>query len=166
MKQILRFSIAAIIMIAFSLSAIAQGSATTTGNAAARILAPITLTAVNTLHFGTMFNNAGGTVTVPPTGARTSVGVNLSALAPTFSAGSFTVGGTAGSTYTITLPANGTVTIAEGGGTTMAVNGFNHDAGATPTVPQTFNVGAILTVAAGQVSGTYTGTYSVTVAYN
>ncbi|MCU0455228.1 MAG: DUF4402 domain-containing protein [Bacteroidales bacterium] len=165
MKRIVKILFVAVAMIAYSVSANAQGSATTSGNAAARIIAPITLTAVNTLHFGTMFNNVGGTVTVPPTGARTSVGVNLSALAPTYSAGSFTVGGEAGFSYAITLPADGTVTISNGA-VTMAINGFNHDAGATPAVPQTFNVGAVLTVAAGQASGLYTGTYSVTVAYN
>jgi len=165
MKQIVKIFFAAIVMIAFSVTANAQGSATASGNAAARIIAPITLTAVNTLHFGTMFNNAGGTVTVTTAGARSATGVNLSALAPVHSAGSFDVGGEAGFTYSITLPSDGTVTIASGGNT-MAINGFNHDAGATPTVPQTFNVGAVLTVAAGQPSGLYTGTYSVTVAYN
>lgn len=165
MKQIVKTLFAAVVMIAFSVTANAQGSATASGNAAARIIAPITLTAVNTLHFGTMFNNVGGTVTVTPAGGRSAVGVNLSALAPLHTAGSFDVGGEAGLTYTITLPADGTVTIASGANT-MAINGFNYNAAATLTVPETFTVGAVLTVAAGQPSGTYTGTYSVTVAYN
>lgn len=164
MKHLIKFMIVAVIMIAYSASANAQGSATTSGNAAARIVAPITLTAVNTLDFGTIYNNAAGTVTMTPGSVRSAAGANLSPIA-VGQAGSFTVGGEATLTYSITLPADGTVTIANGVNT-MAIDGFNHNAGGTPTVPQTFNVGAVLTVAAGQVPGNYTGTYSVTVAYN
>ena len=54
----------------------------------------------------------------------------------------------------------------------MAVDGFNSNA--TGTIPgvapgtgtETFSVGATLTVGVGQASGTYTGTYPVTVQYN
>ena len=52
----------------------------------------------------------------------------------------------------------------------MTVDTFNHDAGATPSLPpggsETFNVGATLNVGATQASGTYSGTFAVTVNYN
>ncbi len=50
----------------------------------------------------------------------------------------------------------------------MTVNNFTHDAGGAPALTagaDTFNVGADLTVALGQVAGAYTGTFTVTVNY-
>ncbi len=103
MKQILRFLFVAIAMIAISVSASAQGSATANGNAAARIIAPITLTAGTTLHFGTAYNT-GGTVIVSTAGVRSGT-CAVSASAPLHSAGTFTVTGEPTLTYTTTLPA-------------------------------------------------------------
>ncbi len=51
----------------------------------------------------------------------------------------------------------------------MAVDAFNHDAGATPTLiggSDTFNVGATLLVGGSQAAGTYSGLFTVTVNYN
>ena len=169
MKQIFRFLFAATTMVAISISIEAQTSATANGTAGAVIIAPITLTAGTNLHFGVAYNT-GGTVIISTAGVRTGT-CAVSAALPAHAAGTFTVTGERAQTYTTTVPADGTVTISNGA-VTMAVNGFNHNA--TGTIPgvapgtgsETFSVGATLTVGVGQASGTYTGTYPVTVQYN
>ncbi len=105
-----------------------------------------------------------GTVTVTPAGARSSVDVDLFGGFP--SAATFNVTGASGANYSITLPSSATLT---SGGNTMTVDTYTDDAGATPTLvggSDTFNVGATLHVGATQVSGTYSGTFAVTVNYN
>lgn len=169
MKKILKFFIAAIVMTGFTLTAFSQTSATANGTAAAVIIAPITLTAGTNLHFGVAYNT-GGTVIISVAGVRSGT-CAVSAALPAHSAGTFTVTGERALTYTTTVPANGAITISNGA-VTMAVNDFVHNA--TGTIPgvapgtgsETFSVGATLTVGAGQASGTYTGTYPVTVQYN
>ena len=82
------------------------------------------------------------------------------------SGASFDVTGDGNANYSITLPSSTTLS---SGGNTMIVDTFNHDAGASPTLvggSDTFNVGATLHVGATQASGTYSGTFSVTVNYN
>lgn len=163
MKQTLRLFTVAIIMVAFTLSVNAQGSATTAGNAAARIIAPITLTAGNTLNFGTAYNT-GGTVIIGTDGSRTGT-CAVSAAAPLHSAGTFTVAGSAALTYTTTVP--GAPVVITNGTDNMNITAFGHNATGTIVAGgETFSVGATLTVPAGTSSGSYTGTYNVTVAYN
>lgn len=165
MKKATKIIAAVIVMFGFTLSAFSQGSATANGNAAARIIAPITLTAGTTLHFGTAYNS-GGTVIVSTAGVRSGT-CAVSASAPLHSAGTFTITGEPTLTYTTTLPA-GTINITNVALNTMTVGTFNSNA--SGTIPgggtETFSVGATLTVAVGQASGTYTGTYPVTVQYN
>ncbi|HOO98242.1 MAG TPA: DUF4402 domain-containing protein [Bacteroidales bacterium] len=165
MKKIFMYLCAASLFVAFSMNLNAQSSATATGNAAARVIAPITLTAGTTLHFGTVYNT-GGTVIISTAGGRSGT-CAVSAAAPAHSAGTFTITGEPTLTYTTTLPVDGTVTITDGTNT-MDVDGFNSNA--SGTIPaggsETFSVGATLTVGVSQVTGAYTGTYNVTVQYN
>ena len=129
------------------------------------LLAPISISASGNMDFGTMVTTGtAGTVTVTPAGARSSVDVDLLGGVP--SAASFDVTGEGANTYSITLPSSATLT---SGANTMTVDTFTDDAGATPTLAggsDTFNVGATLNVGAAQASGTYSGTFSVTVNYN
>jgi len=164
MKQIFKIFAVAVVMIAFTLNLNAQASATVNNaNAAARIIAPITLTAGNTLHFGTAYNT-GGTVIISTAGVRSGT-CAVSAAAPAHSAGTFTVAGETGLTYTTTVPV-AAVTITNGTDN-MNITAFNHNATGTIVAGgETFSVGATLTVPAAVSSGAYTGTYSVTVAYN
>lgn len=151
----------------------AQAQATATSTADAVIATPITITNTAGLDFGTILANAtlADTVTLSAAAAptRTANGGNVTLMASTFSAAAFSINGTANQTFAITLPADGTVTLA-GPGPDMAVNGFTHDAGATPTLPaappMTLHVGATLSVGANQTAGAYTGSFDVTVAYN
>jgi hypothetical protein len=82
----------------------------------------------------------------------------------------FTVTGTAAYTYAITLPTTVTLTRASGS-ETMDATAFTSNPSGTGTLSgggtQNFNVGATLTVAAGQAAGVYTsGNFDVTVNYN
>jgi uncharacterized protein DUF4402 len=82
-------------------------------------------------------------------------------------AAAFTVSGQGSATYAITLPASATVT---SGANTMTVNGFTSNPAGTGTLSgagsQNLLVGATLNVGASQATGTYSGTFDVTVTYN
>jgi hypothetical protein len=141
-------------------------AASDTGTANATIVQAIGITAANTLEFGDILNGAANTVTVSPASVRSATdGTQL--IGGTWQAASFNITGDGNRAYTITLPANGVVTLA-GPGPDMAVNNFTHDAGGAPALTagaDSFNVGADLSVANGQIAGPYTGTFTVTVNY-
>ncbi len=137
-----------------------------TKTAKVTIFAPISISSSGDMDFGTMLTTGtAGTVTVTPAGARSSVDVDLFAGTP--AAASFDVTGRVGQAYSITFPSNATLT---SGANTMTMDTFTHDAGGSPQLSgsgsDTFNVGATLNVGATQASGTYSGTFSVTVNYN
>lgn len=170
MKKMFKLFGLAVVMFAFTATAFGQTSAT--ANAGARIIAPLSIAVVNDMHFGTiMRGTSASTVLLTPAGVRSIATGNatLSALAPASSAASFTVTGEPLLTYAITLPADGTVTIT-GPVPAMAINGFTSSPATTGALSaggtQTLTVGGTLSVAAGQTSGTYTGTFSVSVNYN
>ncbi len=135
-------------------------------NVTITLLAPISISVGANMDFGTMVPTGipGGTVTVTPAGAISSVNVDLFGGFP--AAAAFDVTGASGQAYFITLPSSATLT---SGGDTMNVDTFNHDAGASPSLvggSDTFNVGATLHVGPTQAAGTYSGTFTVTVNYN
>jgi hypothetical protein len=172
MKQISKFFALAIVMVAFSASALSQVSATAT--ASATIITPIAIANAGDMNFGNIaVSTAPGTVVLPATLAPTRTvtgGCTLPATTGTVSAAAFTVTGQTGFTYSITLPASASLT---GPGTPMTANAFV----STPTVlagglltagTQTLYVGATLNVAAAQTAGVYTtaAAFTVTVNYN
>lgn len=170
MKNLLVLSVvmAAFVMLpskmwAQSASASATGSAT--------ILTPITLTKKTNLNFGSMTSSASsGTCVLSTDGTRSATGgVTLLATAPVAANASFSVGGAAGATYTITLPETIAVTA---GTNSMTIDTWTAKAasGTTATIADsgtdTFTLGGTLNVDANQAAGTYTGNFSVSVAYN
>jgi len=169
MKQIIKILAIAVVTLSFAGTVQAQ-TATATSNAAAVIIAPLSITNTASLHFGTIMRSAAlGTVSVATDGTRSSTGgVTLSALAPLHSVATFDLEGESGNDVIITLPASTTIT---NGTQTMLVDNFVSDPddtnpvtlGGTPTV---LSVGATLNVAANQASGTYTGTFDVSINYN
>lgn len=170
MKTFLKFPklIVLIFLLVLNINSFAQS---TSANATANIVSPISITAVNNLIFGDIAVSASlaGTVVMSTSGTRTKTGgVLLPVTGTAFNAASFTVSGVADATYAITLPAS--TTISAGGPNSMTVNTFTSNPSSTGTLSaggtQTLSVGATLNVAAGQAQGTYTGTFSVTVAYN
>lgn len=140
-------------------------------SAAAKIITPITLAKSGTLDFGSIATTTAGGIVTRNLAGRTSTGTND--LVPQFpgSVPTMTVEGQADYTYTITLPANGIVTLS-GPGTAMPVNDFIAENGGVVTGgtltsgEDEFTIGAKLTVGANQTAGNYTGSFAVTVAYN
>lgn len=174
MKNFTKFLTFSIVVLAFSSSTFAQVSATAT--AAATIVSPIAISKTVDMNFGNVAASAvAGTVVLSPAGARsTTGGVTLPATVGTVAAASFTVTGTAGYTYSITLPA-GNTTIASGGNN-MLVNTWTSNPTPTGTLvagTSTLTVGATLNVGANQAAGAYSsdnvggsGPFTVTVNYN
>lgn len=153
--------------------ATAAQAATASANATATIVQAIAISKTADLKFGQIVaSSSAGTVTIAPAGTRTfgggatnggTSGTSTTAL----SAASFNVTGYSTTAFTITLPADNTITMSNGS-TTMAVNSFT----SSPSSPSalvggaaTVNVGATLTVAANQAQGDYTTTFNVTVDY-
>lgn len=129
----------------------------------AEIIEAITLTEVTGLNFGKVDNTAG-TVIISTAGVVTGTKTQISG--GTTSAAELTVTGEPNEAYTITVPT--TTTLSDGGSATMDVTGIDHNATQVLDASgnETVNLGGTLTVGATQTTGSYTGTISVTVAYN
>jgi hypothetical protein len=131
------------------------------------------LTNTAALSFGSFTAGTGGTITVNAAGARAKTGsvilVNQGGAA---AAAQFTVSGTPGASFTITLPVDGTVFLSNGGSGSMALNGFTSNPPTTASAgllsgggTATISIGATLTVSNAQTPGSYSGNFSVTVNY-
>jgi hypothetical protein len=144
-------------------AALALFAAVAFGVPAARA-APVTVTENVQLNFATVIvPSTGGTVQISSAGAVTGPAGFLFKGTP--AAGQFTASGNKNAFVTITFSSSSTLT---GPGTAMTINTFSHDAGASPRLNSSgtlvFKVGARLVVNAAQKGGTYTGTFTVTVA--
>jgi hypothetical protein len=141
-------------------------------SASAYITTALTITKAWDLRFGYIVaSGTPGTVTINPSSSRsysggaTPVGGSIGA----HGAASFDVNGSPLLAYTINIQGSTTI---DHGGDHMTVNTFK----STPTVAaggtlddtgyQSIVVGAMLHVLANQNPGTYTGTFTITVAYN
>jgi len=132
-----------------------------------------TLVANQELAFGSFAAGASaGTVTMSAAGGRSAGGGVFLISSGGGAAASFTVTGTPGATYSITLPGDGVVSMALAGnpGTAMAVNNFVSNpvatSGSTGLLTggtQILTVGATLSVGSNQASGSYSGSFNVTV---
>lgn len=134
-------------------AAYAESTANTTGTATTRVVAAIGITTPGgeSIDFGDAARGGSATVIAPAAAASQT----------------FNVTGEAAKVFTITVPA-GTVNIANGANT-IAVGSFTSSA-PTGTLSgggtASFTVGATLpALPVGQAVGTYTGSYTVTVAY-
>ena len=130
------------------------------------------LTSSSGLSFGAfaaVSGYAGGTIVVAPNGSRTAPSGGVMLIGSTgISVASFTVTGTPGAVYSISLPANSTVCLSDGNGHAMAVNGCTSAPSATGTLfsgSQVLGVGATLALGANPVPGNYSGGFNVTVNY-
>jgi len=165
-------------LLAALLASAGAHAASDTATATAIVLTPMTITKNTDLSFGNVVQG-NGTVTLATDGTRALSGNT----APLVTGGSpaaakFTVGGTAGQIYGITVTPPATLT---GPGTAMNFTAFWEavDAatatGATSGTPATFTpagatsyifMGGTLAVNAAQTAGTYTGSITVSVDYN
>lgn len=159
----------AVSLVAFSTSSFAQNTATNSdATASTNIVAPIAITNSASINFGNVVASAaGGTVVLGTNGSVTPTGVTtLSGITPT--AAEFTVTGDQNFTYSVTLPGNTDVTLAQQGATSMALTNFTSNAtGSFTSGSETFKVGGTLHVGANQASGLYVSSgFDVTVTYN
>lgn len=158
-----------------STAAFAAGtSASDNATAKVKIRKAITLTNTAGLDFGgiVVSGNAAdsGTVTVSAAGALSTSGASVNGTFNSSAAAAFTVGGSKNATYTITLP-SGAVSLTGSAGGTLSVGSFTSaTSSGTATLngsgTDTLTVGATLTVPGDATEGDYTGSFSVTVAYN
>ncbi|HLO68807.1 MAG TPA: DUF4402 domain-containing protein [Holophaga sp.] len=144
-------------------------SPTATAQASVILYKAITLSKTTDMNFGVVAaGTTSGTVTLSAAGARTNAGGATPLSGGTVAAAAFAADGQANQTYAITLPAS-SVTLTSGSDT-MTLTGFTSSIGATGTLSsggtQSFSVGSTLNVGANQAAGTYTGNFSVMVAYN
>lgn len=147
----------------YSASALAADA---TGNATAVVLAPLAITAGAAMDFGDVAAVTGATSTVVLTSAGATSSGDGATTGGTPAAGAFSVTGDDTLTYDITLPTSTTLT--GGSGPDITVNTFTDSAGGSSTTSggtDSFTVGATLNLADGQGSGTYAGTYTVTIDY-
>ena len=148
--------------------ALAQASATTTASSTTTILSPISLTKVLDLQFGKVVRPSAATpqtVIVSSAGARSLGGTGDAVLmGTTASQAQFTVGGEGGAAITVTVPATfamGPLTVTTSGTYPTAIGGA---AGSPGTA--TVNVGGAFPITNTTATGSFTGTLSVTAAYN
>jgi hypothetical protein len=147
-------------------SAQAAGSASATASAFAKVITPIAITKTADLNFGTIISGPAGTVTVSPAGVETASGATVLNPNPNVSAALFSVTGEPSTAYSISLPSSISIT---NGAQSMTVSSFtsNPTPGGVLSAggSQALQVGATLAVATNQAIGSYSGTFSVTVAY-
>lgn len=146
-----------------------QNSATTSANASATIVPAIAISKTADLNFGDVVaGSTAGTVVLSTAGARSVTGGTTLGNTAGAAAASFSVTGDPSATYAITLPSSA-VTLTSGANT-MTAGTFTSNPSGTGTLSaggsQTVAVGGTLSVGATQATGTYTGTFNVTVAYN
>ena len=176
MKQITKFFISAAVMLAFPVATYAQTNIAQ-ATATATIVTPITIVRSTNMSFGNVIQTVvtnPSTVTIDPVTGLASYSNATASLTPAataaITAATYTVTGTPGAAYAITLP--GTVTLTGPSGATMTATNFSSDltspgALGSPVGTQALSVGARLNIAASQAAGTYiSGNFDVTVNYN
>ena len=156
----------------------APESASDTANASALIIQPITVTKDRDMEFGTLVKPRTGSakVTVADDGTRTlGTGIASPASSATPKSAMFTIKGEGAQAMTVAVPAsfelvNGasklTVTTSNDGsiastGTTKSLSGTLGSEGS-----YTVQVGGAFDLASTTATGTYTGSFTVTAAYN
>jgi len=175
-------SVTAILAIGFfTTNAVAQKTdASASSVVSARLIKPLSIRKTGVLNFGTInvFDSTGGFVTITPAAVRSFTGgtangrVGDAATTPAYA-----VAGTKNSTYTLTLPGDGEVSVYDADNNSfMQVDGFNakfayplataNDSKLSTTGTDDFTVGATLVVARDQSTGIYTGSFDVSVDYN
>lgn len=148
----------------------AQNQASVTANATATIVKSISIEKIADLRFGKIIAaSTAGQVAIQTDGTRTiaSGDVVLFNQESDHRAASFKTIGSPNATYDLSFPASVSLT-GPTGSSPMTIEGFVHSATGTLSAAgeETFNVGATLNVGANQAAGEYTGTFSVTAAYN
>lgn len=126
------------------------------------VAASISISKTQALSFG-KFVAGNGSITISPAGARSATGGVITLSSDPGQAAQFMVTGDAFATYLVTLPADGTVTM-DNGGNRLSVNAFTSSPAFAGVLSgggtQLLSVGARLDVIAGKSTGAYSGSIS------
>lgn len=156
-------------LVAISLGATSAQAATNsaTANANATIISALTITKNTNLNFGTAVSGAtAGTVVVAPTAAGTQLCTTVICTGGGNTSAQFSLSGAATYTAVMTIPATATLTSGANSMTATLSNSLvANKMVLTGTAADVFYVGGSLAVGATQATGSYTGTFTVTVAY-
>ncbi len=172
MNLALKIAVGAAALSALAAPALAQNSALSTTTSSATVIQPITIANNTLLAFGTVIKPTDTTTTVtidPTSGARTFTGGNATAGGSAASGrATYTVGGEGGQTFSISAPSfnltSGSNTLVVTTTTTAATGTLTGAIGSTGSA--TFGVGGSFPVTTTTTSAAYTGNLAVTVAYN
>lgn len=177
MKKLLLIFAVILFTAGFASKVSAQNQVSAVNNAGGEIIAPLTIVKDINLEFGKLAVQAStsGTIVLTPAAATspTATGGVTLMTGTTRTAAKYNVGGAASYGYAITVPAT-SVTITSGLNT-MTITDFTFGSAIGHTLSggtlsaggiDDFYVGGTLNVAAAQVVGVYTGTFTVSVNYN
>jgi hypothetical protein len=137
--------------------------------AQAALMRPLTLVKLRDMDFGALGVLSAGSATINPVTEALTVTGGVVRLGGTPRAARF-AGSTSSSAVVIIRIPNGAVALTRVGGTeTLRADNFKLDGQSKRTMAQAgvfeFNVGASVFPVAGQVEGTYSGTFEVTIQY-
>lgn len=134
--------------------------------------APVSaLSLLNTrdIAFGSFAAGTGGTVVISPAGSRSASGGVVLFSAGDGTAAQFTISGDPEFIYSISLPSDGTVSLSDGNGHSMDINGFTSQPALSGHLSaggsQVLAIGATLHVGSNQPAGNYAGDFPITVNY-
>ncbi len=160
-------------LVAIGAPAFAQASASQSTSGTTKVLQAISIAKNSDLAFGTVVRptTSSNTITINnTTGARTLTGAGDAVLVTSTSGrATYTVTGEGAQTFSISVPASfnmtsGANTITVTPSASAATGTLSGTIGSSGTA--TFGVGGSFTIANTQATGSYTGTFSATVAYN
>jgi len=162
---------AALVIVSFaSVSVSAQNPNVATGGAAATILEVLEITPGQALDFGTIAPRTEASIVNMTVGGVRTLDIGDAQLVPSAPGqnGTFSISGEANAGFSIAIP-TGSINL-NSGTSSMTVDNFVSSLGTSSTLDgagdASLSIGAKLNVAADQASGSYVGTYVVTVAYN
>lgn len=157
-------------VLAVAAPAAAQPAAAPTAPAAqAALMRPLTLTKIRDMDFGALGVLANGSATIDPVTEVLTVTGGVVRLAGTARAARFAGSTSSSAVVNIKIPTRAVLLTRAGGTETLRADNFTLDGQSKRTMARAgvfeFNVGASVYPTAGQVEGTYTGTFDVTVQY-
>lgn len=150
-------------------AAAAAAPVTRSATVEAAILSPLSVIKRADLDFGTLVVTGAGTAVMDPNSSSMTTTGAIVRAGTSAQPARFTATGSKNAVAIIRLPKNPVTLTRVGGTETVTVSNWTVDGSINRRIPITdtfdFYVGSQLNVAAGQVAGTYSGTFSVTVQY-
>lgn len=163
-------------LVAVAAASIATPALAADANGSITVLRPLTITKNADLGFGTVIrpDSGSGTVTVSNAGTRSVANGVVALSSTTASAAQFTIDGEGAQSVSVTIPATFTLNNGSVSGSLTVTTSSNLvnpalvslDGTLGSAGTKTFNVGGSIDIASTTTSGAYTGTLTVTAAYN